>query len=341
VLCKPPARLKLEALERERARLLREIEESKARCEATEQVSREAHDVLHLESEGLRVRVAAALREIHQIFATLLGSKSRLGRADRAELRRFYRQVLGGMPHPDTFDPSPDEPPAAARAQERPPAEGEGPGASQPREHGSAHKPSENNTSLLRALYRKLAVALHPDRAQNPGESARLTSVMKEVTRAYAEEDLAKLVEIERTWLGQSPEHDETDQLELRAGALLAANRELRRQLRALAVRLRELEQALPGVSRRGRHPPSAAEIAASTRQALERELADLERLCNDARDLLEGRCGVLEFLMGPRRHALYGEPLQDSFEEVLEELLAAALQRAAADSGRRRRRRT
>lgn len=339
VPCKPPARLKLEALEKERSRLLREIERNKAHYEATEQVSRDAHDALHFETEGLHTRLGTALRELHQIFAALLSPKSRIGRAERAELRRFYRQVLGGLPHPDAFDASSEEPPTRAPEGESP-SPFEGAGTNPAREHASAHKPSESNTSLLRALYKKLAVALHPDRAQHPSESARLTSVMKEVTRAYAEEDLAKLVEIERNWLVPSPERDEVAELELRVAALVEANRELRRQLRALGLRLRELEEALPGVSRRGPHPACAAEIAARTRQALERELTDLERLRDDARDLSEGRSSVFEFLMGPRSPAAPAEPLEASLEAMLEELLGAAVQRARADARRRPRRR-
>ncbi|MEO8180478.1 MAG: J domain-containing protein [Deltaproteobacteria bacterium] len=337
VVRKSPERLKLEAQEKEHARLLREIEKSKLRCEATEQVSREAHDELYRETTGLRARLSSALEELHQIFASLLSPKSRLGRSDRAALRRFYQQVLGGLP-PDVGEAAPES--RDASDSPPPPFEGEWAGAHQPGEHASAHKPSEGNTSLLRALYKKLAVALHPDRARDPNESARLTAVMKEVTRAYAEEDLAKLVEIDRSWLVQNPEGDAALDLERRAAALIEANRELRRQLRALTARLRELEEVLPGVSRRGKRPPNAAEIAATTLQALEQELADLERMRDAARDLFQGRSSVFEFLTGPRSPADAPDPLGDRFEQMFEELLEDMAERARADTRRKPRRR-
>jgi len=290
----------------------------------------------------LRARLSSALRELHQMFAELLSPKSRLGRGDRAALRRFYQHVLGGWAPPDAGDAQPEEPPAeAGEASESPPFEDDGWGAGNPREHASAHKPSDKNTSLLRALYKKLAVALHPDRARDPSEAARLTAVMKEVTRAYAEEDLAKLVELDRDWLGQCPESDAPADLERRAAALLEANRELRRQLRVLTIRLSELEQVLPGVSRRGKRPPSADEIAATTLGHLERELEDLERMRDAARELFEGRSSVFEFLAGPRSPAdASSDPLGDSFDQMLEELVGAMAERARSDARRKPRRR-
>jgi hypothetical protein len=337
VVRKSPERLKLEAQEKEHARLLREIEKSKLRCQATEQVSRDAHDELYRDATGLRVRLSSALKELHEIFGVLLSPKSRLSRSDRAALQRFYRHVLGGWPAPEPDEPTPEEREASEGA---PPPFDEGAGANQPREHASAHKPSEGNTGLLRALYKKLAVALHPDRARDPKESARLTAVMKEVTRAYAEEDLAKLVELDRSWLVQNSEGDAAGDLERRAAALVEANRELRRQLRALTARLRELEDVLPGVARRGKRPPDAAEIAAATLQALERELGDLERMRDAARDLFEGRSSVFEFLRGPRSPADTLDPLDDSFNQMFEELLEGMAERARTDVRRKPRRR-
>jgi hypothetical protein len=341
VLRASPERLKLEALEKEHARLLREIEKRKLRCAATEQVSRDAHDTLHRETDGLRLRLSAALRELHEMFGVLLGPKSRLGRSDRAALRRFYEHVLGGFPPPSAFDPAPPAP--SEEGDESPPAAGDGEprGAPHPGEHASAAKPGEKNTGLLRALYKKLAVALHPDRARDPSEAARLTAVMKEVTRAYAEEDLAKLVELDRSWLVPSPEGDAADDLERRAAALLEANRELRRQLRALTSRLSELEEVLPGVARKGKRPPSAAEIAASTLFSLERELLDLERMRDAARELFAGRSGVFEFLTGRRTPAdAASDPLGDPFDQMFDELLDAMAECARAEQRRKPRRR-
>jgi hypothetical protein len=336
VLRKSAARLKLEVLEKENERLLREIEKKKRSCEATEHTVRDAHDELASRGAALRAQATEILREIHQIFDQLLAAGSRLSRSDRAALRRFHGQVISGLPRPDAVDG--DEPENEQREREAPPFDAGWAGEAEQVEHASASKPSEKNTASLRALYRKLALALHPDKARDAGEVARLTALMKEVTQAYANEDLAKLLELERTWLAQGATSDE-DELEGRSARLLAHNGELRRQLRALTARLKSLKQSLPGVSwPRGRRPVSGAEMASEARGELERELRYIENLRDAARELREGRSSVSEFLAGPRPALDEQEDaINDLFEEMLEELLQNAHRE---QSGRRRRRR-
>ncbi|HXK17794.1 MAG TPA: J domain-containing protein, partial [Polyangiaceae bacterium] len=78
----------------------------------------------------------------------------------------------------------------------------------------------------LRDIFRNLARAVHPDRAGHDGERARRTEVMKEVTRAYEEGDLARLIEIESTWHGQQAPTEAGDS-EARCRELERINREL------------------------------------------------------------------------------------------------------------------
>jgi len=163
---------------------------------------------------------------------------------------------------------------------------------------------------------------------------------MKEVTQAYANEDLAKLVELERTWLAQGATSDE-DELESRSARLLAHNGELRRQLRALTARLKALKQSLPGISwPRGRRAASGAEIASEVIGELEREVRSIEGLRDAARELREGRSSVSEFLMGPRpAHDEQEQAVNELFEQMLEELLESAHQQdSRRPRGRRRR---
>jgi hypothetical protein len=326
VLRKSSARLKLEALEKENERLLREIEKKRRSCETTESTVRDAHDELAIRSAALRAQATELLREIHQIFDQLLAAGSRLSRSDRAALRRFHGQVISGLPRPDAPGNDPRE--SEENDGEVPPYDAAGAGEEQDAEHASASKPSQKNTDSLRALYRKLALALHPDKARDASEVARLTALMKEVTQAYASEDLAKLVELERTWLAQGATSDE-DELEGRSARLLSHNGELRRQLRALTARLKALKQSLPGISwPRGRRAASGAEVASEVIAELEREVRQIEGLRDAARELREGRSSVSEFLMGPRpSRDEQEEAVNDLFEEMLEELLASARQ--------------
>jgi hypothetical protein len=341
VLRKSPARLKLEALEKENQRLLREIEKRKLSCEATEHTVRDAHDAVHARAEPLRATVFALLREIHAIFDQLLGPQSSLSRSERAALRRFHGQIISGLPHPDAEGESPEpEAGPSGRGAASSAASEDWAGSASDAEHASAHKPSQKNTDLLRTLYRKLAVALHPDKASDAAEAARLTSLMKEVTRAYANEDLAKLVELDRCWLAQAPAGDDDAEAQRRTERLLAANTELRRQLRSLTARLQQLKQSLPGMPwPRGRAAASGADLAAGMIASIEREVKDIERLRDAARDLQAGRIDVSGFLAGPRSAAEEElDPLSDLFEQMIEELLEGSDIRERRGRGRRRR---
>src|SRR5262245_37887605 len=114
ILRKSPARLKLEAQEKAHERLLREIERKKLGCEAAEHLLRDVQDTLYVETQPLRASMSSRVREIDQIFSELLGRKSRFGRSERAELKRFYQQVLGGLPRPEGCEADAEEPRARA-----------------------------------------------------------------------------------------------------------------------------------------------------------------------------------------------------------------------------------
>ncbi len=340
VLRRSPARRRLEQREQEHERLLQQIARIRGRCDALESLVRDAQALLHAQTEELRERVTSSLRELHRTLDELLGKKSRLRRADRTELRMFCQEFLSGLPRPDETEPAaPGEGQGAAEPAE--PAGDWDAGASGARQaepageswHPSASKPRAD-AELLRALYRKLTLALHPDRASDPAEALRLTALMKEVTRAYAEEDLAQLMEIERTWLAQSASDADHD-LEARAARLQAANQQLREQLRLLKARLRDGERWLPDVpwSKRG-GPADAAELAACIGEMLKQELRQVEGWRDAARALADGRISLLQFMLGPRS-ALDAEAAE---LVALEELLEGARRPRAAARRRSRR---
>ncbi len=54
-----------------------------------------------------------------------------------------------------------------------------------------------NVSKSIQAVYRQLASALHPDREQDPAERERKTELMQQVTVAYGNRDLLKLLELQ------------------------------------------------------------------------------------------------------------------------------------------------
>lgn len=334
---KSAAQLRLEALEQEHERLLREITKKRATREVVEREARDAVSSFAARLSPLRDAYTATLRELRAIFEGLLSADSHLNKRDKARVRRLYGRILPGLDVADAeereaegygapFDWDDHEPPRGAQSDTG--------------ESGySAHKPSEKDASLLRALFRKLAVALHPDKVRDPKEREELTAIMKEVTRAYESRDVARLVEIERTWLAQAPVPEREDDIARRVTELLSANKELRRQLRALTAEVKDLKHSVPGLStprRRGKAYAPRSEVDEMVEQA-ERELAELRKMRDFARRFADGDMSITEFLLGP---GLAGDE-EDPFDQMLAEVLdaMAGARRPRGGRGRPRKR--
>jgi hypothetical protein len=90
----------------------------------------------------------------------------------------------------------------------------------------------------IRAIYRQLVTALHPDREQDPAEQVRKTELMKRVTVAYDRKDLLQLLELQLAV-------EQIDQNNLNAIAedrLKYFNRILQNQLLQLEQEVAEIE---------------------------------------------------------------------------------------------------
>lgn len=343
-LHKSPAQLRLDALEKERERLLKDIAKKKAARDVTEHAARDAASVLDAKIRPVREAFFGTLTALREIFAALLGKESRLNRRDKAKVRRLYSQIL-----PDLAAEDEAEARDGAAGDDDAPRSGQpfgdaahGPRPSDTDAGYSATKPSEKNASSLRALFRKLAVALHPDKVQDPKEREILTSVMKEVTRAYETGDVARLLEIEREWLVAVPTRDHEEELARRITQLLQANKELRRQLRALTAEVKELKQSVPGMEpTRRRGPNTSFNPTAQVQHAveeMERELAQLQVLRDFAQSFLDDEIDLAEFMLGPPMSGEEDDPFEQLLAEVLEEMMESPRRRPAQRAGRRRR---
>lgn len=332
---KSPSQLRIDALEQEHERLLREIKKKRATCEVVEREAQDSASALAAKLGPLREAFGTTVRELQSIFAALLGEGSRLNKRDKARVRRLYGQLLPELAEPHAREESADDFDGQAPPWCQPPV-----GDDDESEVGySATKPNEKNAGVLRALFRKLAIALHPDKVQDAKERETLTSVMKEVTRAYESGDVARLVEIDRTWLAQAPLPERELDVTRRITELLAANKELRRQLRALTAQLKDLKQSFPSLSpprRRGRASSARSEVDELIARA-EQELVELRLLRDFARRFADGHMSVAEFLLGPEVPRDEDDPFEQMLAEVLESMTGA--ERTRRTQGRQRKR--
>jgi hypothetical protein len=317
---------------------LREITKKRATRELAEDQARDAASAIAAKVVPLREAFSETLRELKSLFRSLLGEDSHLNKRDRARVRRFYARLL-----PDLADEPDNEPSGADNVDGEPSSHWghEAPRADDGSESGySASKPSEKNAGLLRSLFRKLAVALHPDKVQDEKERETLTRVMKEVTHAYESGDVARLVEIDRTWLAQTPVPDRESDIARRVADLLSANKELRRQLRALTAEVKEIKASVPGMQpRRRRGGPARSELEEMFEQ-MDQELGELRKLRDFAQRFADGEINITEFLLGPELlHAEDDDPFDQMLAEVLDAMASAPRERKPPDARRRSKR--
>jgi hypothetical protein len=220
----------------------------------------------------------ALIRKLVAIFDELL-EPGRLATRARNQIGRFRRLLEMQGVLPPLADPEDveqvsagdeeghawDEPPPA-----RPPAPGQ-------RVAGAGQVGQQRRS--LRELFRSLARAVHPDQARHEDERARRTDVMKQVTRAYEDGDLARLIELENAWQSEQTIEQLADP-EARCRELLRLNRELLKQVRELTRQIRDIKREARDASA----GIPADELAAQASHELD-ELAAIYAVLRDFRD--------------------------------------------------------
>ncbi len=338
----------MSALLRENERLLKAINRKKKDRETLVRRIRDAGVALAgtqpliIEREGLD-------QEIHRLFQDLLARK-RQPRGTRGlvvalyemlqhtgvlSFHRSQRSEVGEDPA-DSFDDDPFSGGPHA------------PGPSPPDDGGtSARRPgSAPEDQSLRGLFRRLATALHPDKVHDEGEKARRTEVMKEISRAYEDRDLARLLNLERIWMaGSVPVVPEGDEIDRRCAHMERTNVALGAQLKTIVEELRELRRSpsalilkdLRRSAASGESDPIARLIAGANEEIVRtRELRDFVVSFRD------GRISLDEFVRGPAA-ARQGEPgddeeddENDAYNAVMQMLFGEPVEPASAARGKR-----
>jgi hypothetical protein len=175
----------------------------------------------------------------------------------------------------------------------------------------------------LRVRFRRVALALHPDRVQDEGEKERRTEMMKDFTRAFESRDLAGLLNLEPRWtLGEG---DARAERETDLDALARVVAELQAQLAAVRHRCQSVQDS--GVL--ALFLDASRELSRAGRTGLDRLVdaarGDLEELTR-IRDLVAAferkEISLAQFLAGPTfRFAGAEFDLEDLVSSLTDEL--------------------
>jgi chromosome segregation ATPase len=314
---------RLQSLLREHQQLLVKIRQKKRELQRLSERLQATFTETSRRLAPLLQTIAELDRQLHALFAELL-ARRRQPRSVTAALQRIYKILQQGGVLSLTN--------AAAASAPDPDASADGrTAAADPQAGGhSAARPGASEGAVgqsLRGLFHRLAAAMHPDRAQHEPEKARRTEAMKELTRAYQDGDLARLLELERLWLLAGDLPAARDELDQRCATLLRTNAALRSQLDEIKKELKAL--------RRSPQAELLCDIERSARLHGEDQLADAvceaQEHGEHLRELLafigsfrDGEIGLAELLAGPPSAAGPHDELDPEVESVdfAEELL-------------------
>lgn len=231
----------LKKLRAQHQKLLGQVAKKRDAVEAAAEALRLQEQRLASQVGLLQEKIRLIRDEIRAEFEFLVGEQSHLAKKERNKVRRLMKELFD---EDEMRDDAAEE--ELETPEEQPSAEAQ-PDRDARRSQGHRAAPQVRSASriaapaaLLRTLFKRLALALHPDKVQDAGLKEQRNRLMQKVTGAYGRGDLAALLAIEQRWL---PNEHEAAGLEPKSATtrLREANTELRRQLKSLGAELKAL----------------------------------------------------------------------------------------------------
>lgn len=280
---------RLGSLLQQRERLLAEVRKKRAALEAAKAEAEAAAERTTTRMAPIMAKFQQLRHEIGALFHELL-APGRLSARARKQVKRVHRglvaeDIITGFDEPEWESDAADEPehaedpfpPPSSRGRER-----------EARVAPAAQRGQEAGRESLRAIFKRLALAVHPDRARGDSDRERRTEVMKEATRAYEDGDFARLLELEKHWQAGGESAAATDE-----GRRCA---ELEQTLRELTRQARELTAELRYVRRQAREDLLGVPLDELLLGA-EDELKELEQVRDSTRAFRDGKLSLRQFL--------------------------------------------
>lgn len=296
---------RLAQLRKEHERLLKQVAQAKSTLSKRRQ-QLEAAELHTLERiSPFKRRFDALVQQIKVSFEGVIKRRRQLDREARRQLKEVYQAIASEFGFADLDESF--KPPASKRSTESDERSAAESGF-------SADKPDPKVHQTLRAIFRRLAVALHPDRTVDQAEKLSRTAAMKDITRAYQAGDVAQLVELERRWSAHSSPQPSGEDKRRTVAQLKQASLELRQQLRAIKDITRRVREELAAL------PADALELelwAASSEQ----QVVELEKIGDLVARLKRSELTLEAFLFAVR--AQLPNPKQPSIEDVIRSVAA------------------
>ncbi|WP_055077058.1 J domain-containing protein [Pseudanabaena sp. 'Roaring Creek'] len=314
-------RVRLNFLEKENSKLIKQIETNRTKLNALNDSIKEVGIQIAQRVAPFRQKILELDEQIHAVFQEILTGR-KLGKKSRKDIETvYYNLQLDGVISPkhlpieeELFKNDDDFEDEFDWSHYR--------GHSNQQIIEDIPKPDRDELKKIRQLFLRLADSFHPDKVTDEAEKEYRTEIMKEINLAYQDGDLARLLAIEKEQeLGAIIDRDSTDDLSRHCAKVEAENRYLKDQLENLKQQLKitkktqqgEMTATFKKITKYGGDP-----IGEALRE-IEDQIAIIEQMHQFVVDFRDRRMTIKEFLKGPTSMQLQ----QMSEEELMLEFLA------------------
>jgi predicted nuclease with TOPRIM domain len=323
-------RIRLEFLERDNEKLIKQIEKKRTELNNLLDRIREIGVEVAQRTAPIMQQLLDLDTKIHTIFAEIFKGR-KLGKQSRKSIEKIYYTLqISGLISPtghlyqdaDESDQSEDDENWDWDQQEFDDFFGSG---SRSPFNSEPEPPTidRDEQKKIRQLFLRLADVFHPDKVQQDADRNYYTEVMKEINQAYQAGDLAKLLAIEKQHqMGEIIDRDNEDDLTRRCARIEQENEFLNSQFANLKQELRDVKNTEQGsvvaeykkLTKNGLDP--IGEMVAETESQIE-TIAEIHQFVADFRDK---KITIKDFMQGP---AIFQQIHQVSPEEILRELFS------------------
>jgi hypothetical protein len=320
-------RIRLEFLERDNEKLLKQIEKKRAELNNLLDRIREIGLEVAQRSAPILQQLLELDAKIHTVFTEIFSGK-KLGKQTRKNIEKIYYTLqMSGLISPSPRSYEVFDAPADLDDDDDWDAEDVFGRQQSDRDYSRSEPESpqidRDELKKIRQIYLRLADVFHPDKVSDGQDRDYHTEVMKEINQAYQSGDLAKLLAIEKQHqMGELIDRDNEDDLTRRCARIEQENEFLHQQHANLKQEIRITKSTPEGsivaeykkLTKSGIDP--IGEMVAQTESQIQ-TIAEVYQFVTDFRDK---KMTIKDFMKGP---AVFQQLQQVSAEELLMELFA------------------
>lgn len=310
----------IESLLEEKEWLLKQIKKKRTELKNFVEQMRTIAREIFIKADPFYQEIYALDREIHELFKEIFTTR-KMGYKTRKDIENVYRHLqLMGLISPsektekeeyiDLDDLFGEEEETANNTQEQ---------------TAETSENQRSNSKEMRQIFLSLAAKFHPDKVTDPETQMRHTEIMKEINRAYKDNDLAKLMEIASKEVSEAELNLENEaELDRKYRLLIKENQLLHQQYEYLKKELSLAKNTPEGelVKDYRKGKKYGCDLIDEMVEMVEYELANIESLKNFVQDFRDKKITVKEFLRGPQQGInLTNEQIEDIMDQIIKKM--------------------